>query len=280
MAITFETPTASDGQAPVTVACNPESGANFAIGATRVECTATDALNRTNTCAFTVTVSRTPQLTATKFLAFGDSITAGEVSSPVTTGIFPQYGRVPSFLMRVIPQASYPSVLRELMAARYTAQASNLVMLNYGVPGEKARSSVTLARFANAVANDRPDVVLLMHGYNDIHDNAVLSDTVNAVDAMAAEARNRRVPRIFILNLGPTRAGGRTSITLATVQAFNERLQRAAAGENAVYVDIFSALVTNVNLYIGTDGLHPTEAGYRKIAETVMAAVQGNLEVR
>ena len=97
---------------------------------------------------------------------------------------------------------------------------------------------------------------------------------------MAAEARNRRVPRVFILNMAPTRAGGRTSVTLATVQAFNERLQRAAAGENAVYVDIYSALVTNVNSYIGTDGLHPTEAGYRKIAETVLAAVQANLEVR
>ena len=124
MAITFETPSASDGQPPVTVACTPGSGANFGLGATRVECTATDALNRTNTCAFTVTVSRTPQLTYTKFLAFGDSITAGEVSNPVATGLLPQ-GGLPSFVMRVIPQASYPSVLRDLMAARYTAQASN-----------------------------------------------------------------------------------------------------------------------------------------------------------
>ena len=48
-------------------------------------------------------------------------------------------------------------------------------MLNYGVPGEKARSSATLTRFANAVASDRPEVVLLMHGYNDVTDNAVLS---------------------------------------------------------------------------------------------------------
>jgi hypothetical protein len=54
-----------------------------------VQCTATDTLNRSNSCSFTVTVSRTPQLSVTKFLAFGDSITAGEVTFPVT-GIFPQ----------------------------------------------------------------------------------------------------------------------------------------------------------------------------------------------
>jgi lysophospholipase L1-like esterase len=280
MTFTFATPEASAGQTPVTVACVPESGTNFALGATRVDCTATDAINRSATCAFTVTVSRTPQLTFTKFLAFGDSITAGEVSFPVTTGIFPQSGRAPSFRMRVIPQASYPSVLRDLMAARYTAQASSLVMLNYGQPGEKARNPEAVTRFANAVANNRPEVVMLMHGYNDISDGGVISAAVNAVDAMAAEARNRRVSKVFMLGLVPSRGGGGNAIPLSSIQAFNERLQRAASGEGAVYVDLYSAMIANVNTYIGADGLHPNEAGYRKIAEIVLAAVQANLEVR
>jgi lysophospholipase L1-like esterase len=278
MAVTYTTPSASNGQAPVTVACAPPSGSTFPIGATTVQCTATDSLNRSASCTFPVTVSRTPQLTLTKFLAFGDSVTAGEVSF-ATGGIIPQSG-FPNTRLVLMPSASYPSVLRSLMAARYTAQAANILMLNEGRPGEKARDAATLTRFANAVANNRPDVVLLMHGYNDIEDSSVITDTVNAVDAMAAEARNRRVGRVFMLNLAPGRPGRANSRPDSSIRAFNERLERAARGEGAVYVDIYSALLPDVNVNIGSDGLHPTEAGYRKIADTVLAAVRANLEVR
>ncbi len=278
-AVTFTTPTASGGKEPVAVACTPGSGATFPMGATTVTCTATDSLNRSASCTFPVTISRTPQLTLTRFLAFGDSITAGEVSFPIT-GIFPQRGGTPSFRLRVVDATSYPTVLRNLMTARYTAQASNVVVTNDGLSGEKVRNPLTLTRFANSVANGRPEVALIMHGYNDIENSAVISDAVSAVDALMAEARNRRVGRVFVINLAPPRAGGTNSRPTSSITAFNERLQRAASGEGAVYVDIYSAMLSNVSSYIGADGLHPNEAGYRKIAETVLAAIQANLEVR
>jgi len=272
-AVTYTTPAATAGQSPVTVACAPPSGSTFTIGTTNVSCTATDALNRSASCTFPVTVARTPELTLTRFLAFGDSVTEGEVSFPIS-GLTPLGG---SFRMRLVPSASYPSVLRDLLAARYTAQAPGLVMVNAGRSGEKARDPGTLPRFAQSVSTHRPDVVLLMHGYNDIEDPGVITDTVNAVDAMAAEARNRRVGRVFMLNLAPPRPGGNARPT-SSILAFNERLERAARGEGAVLVDIYSALLPGATQYIGADGLHPTEAGYRKIAETVLASVRAALE--
>jgi len=276
--VTFGTPAIASGKEPVTVACTPASGSMFPIGATTVNCTATDSLNRTNSCSFTVTVSRTPQLTLTKFLAFGDSITAGEVSFPIT-GIFPQRGSEPSFRLRVVDATSYPTVLRNLLTARYTAQAPNISVINEGLPGEKVRDSLTLTRFSNALANRRPEVVLIMHGYNDIENPGVITASVNAVDAMMAEARNRRVGRVFVISLAPGRPGSGARPT-SSIVAFNDRLMRAAAGEGAVYVDIYSAMQSNATTFIGVDGLHPNEAGYRKIAETVLAAIQANLEVR
>jgi lysophospholipase L1-like esterase len=53
-----------------------------------------------------------------------------------------------------------------------------------------------------------------------------------------------------------------------------------ATGENAVFVDLYQALLGNVTAYIGPDGLHPTEIGYQKIAETFLNAIQSTLEVR
>lgn len=272
-AVSFTTPSGSGGQAPVSVSCTPQSGSVFPLGTTTVQCTATDGLNRTAQCSFAVTVDRTPELTLTRFMAFGDSNTAGEITVPIS-GV-----TTLGFLhpLRVVPEASYPAVLRNLMMQRYTTQASSIVMVNDGLSGELARATTTMVRFSQSVSANRPDVVLLMHGYNDVGDPSVITDTVNAIDALAAEARNRRVGRVFMLNMAPSRPGSRAR-PMSTILAFNERYERAARGEGAILVDIYSALLPGVNDYIGIDGLHPTEAGYRKIAETVLAAIRANLE--
>lgn len=275
--VNFTAPTVAAGKEPVTVACTPASGSTFPMGATTVTCTGTDALNRTNSCSFTVTVSRTPQLTVTKFLAFGDSITAGEVTFPVA-GVSSPRG-FPNFTLRLVPSASYPTVLQGLMTTRYAAQSSSISVINEGLSGEMARSSSAQTRFAQAVATHRPDVVLLMHGYNDIGDPSVLSATATAVAVMAAEARNRGA-RVFIANLAPSRTSGSNARPSSSVTGFNERLLPVVRGENATLVDLYSALLPDVNTYIGVDGLHPNEAGYRKIAETFLAAIQATLEVR
>lgn len=274
--VNFETPAATAGKEPVTVACTPASGSTFPMGTTAVTCTATDSLNRTGSCSFNVTVSRTPQLTVTKFLAFGDSITAGEVTSPIA-GISAQ--GFPNFILRVVPSASYPAVLQGLMTTRYTAQASSITVRNEGLSGEKALGDLTQSRFAQAVSTFRPDVVLIMHGYNDIENPGVLTATAGAIARMAQEARNRGA-RIFIANLAPSRTSGANARPSSSVTGFNERLLPVIRGEGATLVDVYGALLPAVNTYIGADGLHPNEAGYRKIAETFLATIQANLEVR
>ena len=64
------------------------------------------------------------------------------------------------------------------------------------------------------------------------------------------------------------------------VSSLNTRLRAIATGENAVFVDLYQALVGNITLYIGVDGLHPTEVGYQRIAETFFSSIQVNLENR
>ena len=83
MTLDFDTPPVTSGQGTVNVTCSPGSGSNFPIGTTEVTCTATDSLSRTGTCAFNVTINKLPTLSKTKYLAYGDSITAGEVTFPL-----------------------------------------------------------------------------------------------------------------------------------------------------------------------------------------------------
>jgi lysophospholipase L1-like esterase len=94
---------------------------------------------------------------------------------------------------------------------------------------------------------------------------------------MAAEARHLGV-RVFIALLTPTKPG-RRNIPLATIQAENERLRVVARGEGASIIDTFTALMPELNENISSDGLHPTPAGYRRIAETVFATLRAELEI-
>ncbi|MDP3717984.1 MAG: SGNH/GDSL hydrolase family protein [Acidobacteriota bacterium] len=185
----------------------------------------------------------------------------------------------PNFVLRIVPSAAYPTVLQGLMGARYTTQTSSIIVINEGLAGERARESSSLLRLAQALSTHRPDVLLLMHGYNDIGDPSALSTTVSAVGAMAAEGRHRGA-RVFIANLAPSRSSGSSARPSSSVIGFNERLLPVVRGEGATLVDIYGALLPAVNTYIGIDGLHPNEAGYRKIAETFMATIQATLEVR
>ena len=55
--ITWSDPDATDNvELDTTVSCAPESGANFSLGITVVECTATDFYGNTDSCNFTVEI--------------------------------------------------------------------------------------------------------------------------------------------------------------------------------------------------------------------------------
>jgi lysophospholipase L1-like esterase len=58
----------------------------------------------------------------------------------------------------------------------------------------------------------------------------------------------------------------------------NDQIRAMAASEGAVYVDLFSAFGGTPGTLIGPDGLHPTQAGYAKIADTFYDEIRRRLE--
>lgn len=270
VAVSYTAPAAESGQSPVTVACEPASGGMFPIGSHEVRCTATDALNRTASCTFAITVSRTVTLSKTKFLAFGDSITVGVVSSD-------NPNPPPSYLLRDVPNDAYPAVLQRLLATRYSSQT--ITMTNEGKGGEKAVDGV--GRAQSVFNANRAEVVMIMDGYNDLSTGgeANIDSAIAAVNDMVKDARFRGA-RVFLGTLTPPPVLVNRGISNTTIVRFNEKLRAMARGENAVLVDVYAAFAPDPNRYNSADGRHPNEAGYRKIAETFFAAIQAELEVR
>jgi lysophospholipase L1-like esterase len=258
------------GQGTVSVACTPESGSTFPVGVTQAECVATDSMSRKASCTFSVTVAGPPRLQRTRIMAFGDSLTEGAtiISNDPYDIIHP-------------PATAYPAVLGKLLSARYTGQT--ITVTNRGQVGEQAWRA--LERFVNTFRADLPDVVVLMEGYNDFRvaqgekqDQVGIENAALGMSELAGEAR-RRGARVFICTLAPSRPG-RLQIPTAAILTINDRYRQVARGEGAVLVDIYNALVTDINGNVSIDGLHLTPLGYQRVAETVFAAIRADLEVR
>lgn len=267
--VSWEAPTAQGGEAPVSVTCTPASGQSFPLGTTDVRCTATDGGGRTGTCTFAVNVSRIPTLSKTRLLAFGDSVTVGVVAAVNPAGS-------PPYLLREVPDAAYPRVLQQLLAARYTSQA--ITVTNEGKGGEKVVDGV--GRAQSVINANRPGAVLILDGYNDLGlGEAGIDPAIAAITTIAKDARFRGA-RVFIGTLTPPPVGVNRGLSNTTITRFNAKLRDVARGENAVLVDVYDAFAGNPNAYNSDDGRHPNEAGYRRIAETFFAAIQRELEVR
>lgn len=272
--VTYTSPAATGGRAPITVVCSPASGQRFPVGSTRVNCTATDASLITATCSFEVNVSQIFRISRTKFLAYGDSITAGEVTVPVGTTMV--LGRLQTLFAQILVQsAAYPTVLNDKLTQRYASQA--ITVTNAGKPGEATAD--TFSRYATTFLSDPPEVVLLQMGYNDIQSTATATAAYSVMSQMVIGARERGA-RVFLATLVPGIPGRQRSQPQDVEIAYNAALRSLAASTGSVLVDLYQIVLPNVNTLIGVDGLHPNEAGYAVMAQAFFDAIRADLEVR
>lgn len=267
-AVSYAAPSAEGGQSPVSVECLPASGSTFPIGSTDVRCTASDALNQSASCVFPISVSRLATIGKTKFVAFGDSITVGVVA---TDNPSPP----PPYLLTNVPDQSYPTVLRQLLAARYSTQT--ITVLNEGLGGQKAVDAV--GRAFSTFNATRPEGALILIGYNDLSNGGeqAIDPAIAAISDMVKDARFRGA-RVFLGTLTPPIPNMNKGIGNITIVRFNEKLKDIARGENAILVDLYAAMAGDAGRYNSADGRHLSIEGYRKVAETFFAAIQAEFE--
>lgn len=263
--VTFGAAMASGGVAPLTTTCSAQPGTAFPVGTTTVTCTVADARGITAACSFPVVVRPAPRLTATRFLAFGDSITYGVDSPPIPTA-------APSF--------AYPEQLRQRLAARYRFQTPEVV--NVGWPGEQAQDG-GIRRFPAELSLHRPDVVILMEGTNDLltPGDIGLDRGIDALREMILQAKGAGA-QVLLSTIIPQRMDGfrvpnRNPLAIR-VAPFNDRVRALAAEQNVPLVDMHAVFAADMSL-IGIDDVHPTVRGFEVMADTFFEAIRTHFEV-
>lgn len=270
--VTYPAPTITGGTAPYNLGCVPASGSPFAPGATTVTCSVADADRRASSCTFTVVVvivMPTPVLSATRFVAFGDSLTESKLADS-----------------EILTDNSYPNDLKALLEARYNTQS--FTVFKEGCGGEPTSTPTQecaggINRLPGVLTKDTPQVVLLLEGANDISIGgaAAIPTMASGLATMVQQAHGRGAV-VLLATLPPERVGGTPfprGDAAPFVDSANAQIKMVAASTGATLVDLFAALGGNPDPYVGSDGLHLTIDGYQKMAETFFAAIESTLEV-
>ena len=258
--VSYPAITTQGGDPPVVVDCEPGSGTSFPVGRRAVNCRASDMIGQVVSCSFDTVVLSAPQLSVTKILAFGDSLTAGVVSQ--------QY--IDAIRLALETQNSYPIKLQARLAQAYRTQTISVV--NEGLSGEKA--SEAASRLQSALSTHDPDVVLLMEGTNDLGTPGVsVSATVSSMETLVGLIESAGADAI-LATVPPIRPYGEGE-NAALVDPYNTNLRSLATRRGVSLVDVHT-VVKNGNCSassnvstpcVGQDNIHLTREGYALVAE-------------
>lgn len=176
----------------------------------------------------------------------------------------------------VVPSASYPTVLQGQLQASYPQQASEISVSNQGRGGETVFDGAL--RFEGVFEASQAQVVLVQEGVNGLA-FAGAEASAALIRQMVQRATNGGA-RVFVGSMLPTLPNRQRSQNPALLVAYNDALRAMCTLERVTYVDLYNGILAQAEQLIGIDGLHPTEAGYRRIAELFFTAIKSELEER
>ena len=165
-----------------------------------------------------------------KILAFGDSLTAGLGTSPAN---------------------SYPSVLAQLSGRR---------VINAGVSGEVTADG--LQRLGPLLDEERPQLLILLEGGNDILRNLDLNETRANLQQMIELARARNIPVVLI-------GVPQKSLFSSSAPLYSELAER-------YQLPFARSMIAELLRSPGykSDAVHFNAAGYREMAEQIQELLE------
>ena len=201
-------------------------------------------------------------LGATRYLAFGDSITWGATSA-----------FDPRFLFAAA-NGGYPQGLQAALNRDHSPQ--QFTVINEGLPGEMATNTDpnTINRFRAALTLHRPHVVLLLEGVNDLNNDVSITRIGDALRQMLDAAAPNGIP-VVIATMFQTYAvtdpdGHYRPNGAASIPALNSEIKRIAAGRQNVHLVDLEPRMRDRQM-VGADGLHLTDAGFTAMASAFLA---------
>lgn len=202
------------------------------------------------------TNTTSPATTPLRILPLGNSITFGYLSSDGN-------GYRKSLFDNLAANGTSVTMVGSVQAGNMTDNH------NEGHPGAIITE---IATFANLSLSTRPNVILLMAGTNDMAQSLKVSDATRRLGVLIDQCYAACPDAVIIVaQLTPAAS----NVTQGNVDIFNPTIPDLVASRVS---NGTKALVVNMEDYVTTDdlvdGLHPTDAGYVKMATGWLAGLK------
>jgi lysophospholipase L1-like esterase len=149
------------------------------------------------------------------------------------------------------PAESYPAILERLIGRR---------VVNSGVPGEVTGQGVH--RLPEVLDREKPALLILCHGGNDLLRRSGQQQTAANVRTMIRSARERGVDVLIIAVPSP-------GLSLAPPPFYRE-----IATEMKIPIEEEALTQVLSDGSLRSDYVHPNDAGYRRLAESIAALLK------
>ena len=159
-------------------------------------------------------------------LAFGDSLTYGTGASQ---------------------KGDYPTILSSL---------SFHEVINVGIPGEISRDGLT--RLPDLLDEYQPELLILIHGGNDMLRKISRQQTANNLEQMINEAKHRNIKVVML---------GVPEFSLFLLDSADIYQQVAEQHKVPIDLETLPEILSTNNLK--SDTIHPNNQGYRLMAENI-----------
>ena len=147
------------------------------------------------------------------------------------------------------------------------------LVVNQGVNGE--RSDQILARFERDVVRQRPKAVVIIAGVNDVYQGRPSSHVIAQLAAMYDLAKAAGIP-VVAGSIIPYNTA--TPDQNARMHEINAWIRKTATDDPAIdFVDTRAAAAAQGNLdrlFESPDDLHPSPAGYRRMADAIRPVLE------
>ena len=202
-----------------------------------------------------------------RYLAFGDSNTCGHQDGNTCAH--------PPVTVDPLDPNGYPGRLRTALSCQ---SGNNCQVYNYGKSGEKTGPAIS--RLTNVLNGQQYDVMLLMHGTNDLIFDESYSALLNNLRTMDDRAAAKGVDTLFapVIKVHPQGPFASSAARVADLK--DDVLTSIAPDRDSWTANPWQVLCPGNNCFNAhyawpnDNGLHPDPSGYDLMAAEFLAAVQ------
>jgi lysophospholipase L1-like esterase len=196
-----------------------------------------------------------PEKTIAK-LAAGESVRIAALGDSLTYGWMVEKG--------------YSDFLQDMLRAKYPAAA--IQCINSGIPGDTAEGG--LRRLKEQVIDAHPDLVFVQFALNDAFIGCTLAEFEKNIALIVDRLQKETAAEVLLLTSVALADPDEDSMALQYYERLEQVAQQRSVSIARVHAYWKDKAGGNFDGLLQADGVHPTAAGYRLMAEAIMQALQ------